>query len=223
MFSIQRMQTFSKYITQFRVYFTEWVMEVAEKHKFIKGIVAGVGLTNPKLSEILDDLQKNPLLKGVRHLLEFEDDDWIARDDVHAGLKVLEDRGLSFDLAMWLKFMVNHLGIPNIKEKQMSPWKEQIEEISKTKNVYCKLSGLVTADDWNNWKVEDFKPYVDHVVSCFGIDRCMFASDWPVCTLAKASYAQVFTILNNLLPDLSDEEKLKIYRNNAKDFYRLDI
>ncbi|KAJ8314833.1 hypothetical protein KUTeg_006983 [Tegillarca granosa] len=176
-----------------------------------------------QLPEILDDLQKNPLFKGVRHLLEFEADDWITRDDVHVGLKQLEDRGLSFDLQVTLKFMVDHLAVPNIKEKQMSPWKEEIAELAKFKNVYCKLSGLETSHDWNNWKEEDFKPYVDHVINCFGIDRCMFATNWPVCLLAKASYARVFAIINNLLPDLSEEEKLKIYRNNAKDFYNLDI
>lgn len=218
----------------------DWVTELAKKHSFIKGIVGGLDLTSPKLPDVLDDLQKNnPLFKGCRHILDFEEEKWITRDDVFRGLKALEDRGLTFDLLVRphllkyipdlvrrlpkLMFVINHISKPHVKEGIMSPWKEDIATIAEFPNVLCKLSGLVNEGDLVNWKKEDFQPYVDHVVTCFGIDRVMFGSDWPVCTVAGCQYVDVYDLLSDLLPYLSDDEKLKLFRENARKFYSLKL
>lgn len=217
----------------------KWVISQAESHPFIKGVVAGIDLTSPQLPEVLDEMQKFPLFKGVRHILDLEQPDWMTREDVHTGLKVLEDRGIPFDLLLRppllkyipgivskfprLKFVVDHIAKPYIKDKKIDGWKEEIAAIAKYPNVYCKLSGLVTEADWESWKNEDFQPYIDHVLGCFGVDRCMFGSDWPVCTLAKADYKRVFDLLQHLVSSMTVEDKKKIFRENAAKFYKLDL
>ncbi|XP_061165244.1 L-fucono-1,5-lactonase-like [Saccostrea echinata] len=217
----------------------KWVISQAEKYPFIKGVVAGIDLTSPKLPEVLDDMQKYALFKGVRHILEMEKPDWIIREDVLTGLKVLEEREIPYDLLLRpphlkyipsvvskfprLKFVVDHIAMPYVKDKKIDGWREEIAEIAKYSNVYCKLSGLVTEGDWNCWKAEDFQPYIDHVLACFGIDRCMFGSDWPVCNLAKADYKTVFDLLQSLLSSMTFEDKKKIFKLNAANFYKLDL
>nr|XP_022323194.1 uncharacterized protein LOC111124546 isoform X1 [Crassostrea virginica] len=217
----------------------KWVIHQAKDCPFIKGVVAGIDLTSPKLQEVLDEMQKFPLFKGVRHILDMEEADWITREDVHAGLKVLEGRGISYDLLLRppllkyipgvvskfpkLKFVVDHIAKPYVKDKKIDGWREEIAEIAKYPNVYCKLSGLVTEADWQSWKKEDFQPYIDHVLHCFGVDRCMFGSDWPVCTLANTDYKGTFDLVQDLLSSLSTDDKKKIFRQNAADFYRLDL
>ena len=80
---------------------------------------------------------------------------------------------------------------------------------------------MVTEADLENWKQEDFTKYVKHVVRCFGVDRLMFGSDWPVCKLAHANLSGVHRLLGDLLEDMSDEEKHKVFYGNAVMFYNL--
>ncbi|CAG2212622.1 L-fucono-1,5-lactonase-like [Mytilus edulis] len=217
----------------------KWVMELAKNHSIIKGVVAGLDLTSSDLPKVLDDMQQNQLFKGCRHILDFEDEKWITREDVFQGLKVLEDRGLTFDLLLRphllkyipdlirrlpkLKFVVDHIAKPYAKDGKMSPWKEEIASIAEFPNVWCKISGLVNEGDLINWKKEDFQPYVDHVIRCFGIDRCMYGSDWPVCSQAGCKYVDVYSLLNDLLPSLSDEDKEKMFKENGRKFYSLQL
>ncbi|XP_048777701.1 uncharacterized protein y4mH-like [Ostrea edulis] len=217
----------------------KWVMSQAESYPFIKGVVGGIDLTSPKLPEVLNDMQSHALFKGCRHILDMEKPDWITREDVHRGLKVLEDLQIPYDLLLRppllkyipdvvskfprLKFVVDHIAKPYVKDKTIDGWREEIAAIAKYPNVYCKLSGLVTEADWESWKTEDFQPYIDHVLGCFGVDRCMYGSDWPVCNLAKADYKTVFNLLQRLLGSMAFEDKKKIFRLNAAEFYKLDL
>ncbi|XP_060083912.1 L-fucono-1,5-lactonase-like [Ylistrum balloti] len=219
---------------------SKWVMDQAKSYPEVKGVVGGIDLTDPNLRETLTDLRKYHLFKGVRHILDMEDPTWITRDDVHKGLTVLEELGLTFDLLLRphhlsyipgvvakfprLKMVVDHIAKPYIKDKKIDQWKLDMSEIAKqSDNLYCKISGLVTEADWNSWQTEDFVPYVQHILSCFGVDRVMFGSDWPVCTLTKASFNDVYDLFNRLISSLSVEDKVKVLRDNAKDFYSLDI
>ncbi|OWF37370.1 uncharacterized protein LOC110467504 [Mizuhopecten yessoensis] len=218
----------------------KWVMEQATSHPEIKGVVAGVDLTDPNVRETLTDLCKNPVFKGVRHILDMEDPTWITRDDVHKGLAVLDELGLTFDLLLRphlltyiprvvakfprLKMVVDHIAKPYIKDQNIDQWKLDMAAIAKqSENIYCKISGLVTEADWNLWQPDDFVPYVKHILSCFGVDRVMFGSDWPVCTLASASFNDVYELFDKLIVTLSDQDRTKVLRNNAKEFYSLDI
>ena len=121
-----------------------------------------------------------------------------------------------------LRLVINHLAKPVIKESRTEGWQEHFVEAAKHENVYCKLSGMVTEADWENWKADDLKPYVDIALENFGPDRCMFGSDWPVCELA-ATYQQTFDALLNCIGGVSESEREKILGLNAIEFYSLNV
>ncbi|MBD0368991.1 MAG: amidohydrolase family protein, partial [Flavisolibacter sp.] len=117
-------------------------------------------------------------------------------------------------------FVIDHIAKPNIKEGQLTNWKKDLAAVAQYENVYCKISGMVTEADWNNWKREDFTPYLDTVVDAFGTDRLLFGSDWPVCLVA-ASYEEVVGIVEDYFSAFSKEEQDKLFALNASRFYQL--
>ncbi|CAD5123115.1 DgyrCDS11489 [Dimorphilus gyrociliatus] len=220
---------------------TEIIIKEAERHTFIKGVVAGLDITNGNLRQEIERLRsQSKLLVGIRHILDDEEESWLTREDVHCGLKILEEENLTFDLLLRpnlikyaqelpkkfpkLKMVVDHMAKPNIKDKEIEEWKSDIEKIGKYSNVYCKISGLVTEADWDNWKESDFEPYIKHILDTFGLERCMFGSDWPVCRLAKADYKDVYNLYKNILRKyLNDSEVTLIMGRNAIQFYGLSL
>ena len=178
-----------------------------------------------------------PKLCGFRHIAQAEPDDrFLIRDDFIKGVAQLGEFGFAYDILIYPKqlpaalelvaklpdqrFVIDHLAKPEIKIKKTEPWAAHMRAIAQNKNVYCKLSGVVTEADWRHWKPDDFKPYLDIVFDAFGPDRLMFGSDWPVCLLA-ASYAQVKQIVENYLTNCSAADREKIFGGNTIRFYRL--
>ncbi|XP_041368012.1 uncharacterized protein y4mH-like isoform X2 [Gigantopelta aegis] len=220
---------------------TKWVLEEAQKHTFIKGVVGGIDLTSLHLEATLDELQMNPLFKGVRHILDLEDSTWLTRSEVHAGLGILQERGLTFDLLLRppllthlpdlgrkfprLRMIIDHIAKPYIKDQILSPWKEEMAEAAKFPNIYCKISGLVTEANLKKWTKEDIKPYVQHVLECFGVDHCVFGSDFPVFKEANAEYRDIYKLLLDLLIDqgITEDDRKKIFKENAVKFYNLAL
>ncbi|RLT19265.1 MAG: amidohydrolase, partial [Planctomycetota bacterium] len=119
-----------------------------------------------------------------------------------------------------LPMVIDHLSKPKIKDQKIDDWKKDLQAAAKFPNIYCKLSGMVTEADWENWKPADLKPYVDVAMEAFGPQRCMYGSDWPVCELA-ARYEIAFSALNEVLGDISTEEQNAIFGDTAKKFYGL--
>ena len=117
-------------------------------------------------------------------------------------------------------FVLDHLAKPYIKQQKIKNWASDIKELAKYKNVYCKLSGMVTEADWNHWQFENFKKYLSVAFDTFGSDRLMFGSDWPVCLLA-GSYEHVVKIIDLFIENLEQEEKNNIMGGNACNFYNL--
>ncbi len=109
-----------------------------------------------------------------------------------------------------------------IKEGKMQPWKKDLQQLAKRENVYCKLSGMVLRASWDNWRQQDFSPYMEAVLEMFGPERLMFGSDWPVCT-AVVSYGQFLGIVSGFVNTLSPTEQAKIMGLNAAKFYDLEI
>ena len=104
---------------------------------------------------------------------------------------------------------------------RLDPWRGLMAEVSQNKNVFCKLSGMITEADQLHWSADDLRPYFEHVLKCFGIDRVMFGSDWPVCLLA-GSYDQVVAVVRELLSSSLDESaEQKLFGANAERFYKL--
>lgn len=223
--------------TQHDVEENRWALGLAKKHPFILGVVGWVDLASPKCEEQLLEFKAEPKFVGIRHITQGEkDDDFIVRDDVVRGLKVLEKHQVPFDLLFYVKHLkhaatlakklptlpmvIDHLAKPQIKDHKVDGWIEHLKAAAKFPNVYCKLSGMVTEADWKAWKPADLKPYVDAALEAFGPDRCMYGSDWPVCLLA-APYPNVYGALNELLSGLSAGDRAKIFGGTAEKFYGL--
>ena len=119
-----------------------------------------------------------------------------------------------------LRFVLDHLAKPHIKAGEVEPWADGIRAFAKFSNVYCKLSGLVTEADWQNWKPEQITPYLDVAFDAFGHERLMIGSDWPVCLVA-ASYESALDVVKNYLRQFSFEIQEKVLGGNACDFWQL--
>jgi L-fuconolactonase len=224
--------------TQHNVAETRWLLSMAEQNDFIAGVVGWVDLADEQCEQQLLEFRDHPKFVGVRHVTQDEpDDDFIVRPDVIRGLKVLEKHGIPFDLLFFVKHLkhaatlarqlpelpmvLDHLAKPRIKEGATADWIDNFRAAAQFPNVYCKLSGMITEADWQNWKPADLKPYVETALECFGPQRCMFGSDWPVCELA-GTYDQVHTALTACLGPLSESETDAIFAETAMAFYRVN-
>jgi L-fuconolactonase len=224
--------------TQHDVRENHWSLSLAEHNDFIAGVVGWLDLTSLDFERQLEELCRHPKFVGLRHLAQGEpDDDFIVRDDVLRGLKVMEKHRVPFDLLFSVKhlhyaasvaqmfpnlpFVLDHLAKPMIKARRLDNWEADFRKAASYPNVYCKLSGMVTEADWTAWKPADLKPYVDVALSAFGPGRCMFGSDWPVCELA-GTYGDVCAALCELLKFLSVDERSQIFGGTASSFYGLN-
>ena len=214
---------------------SRWLLELAEHHAIIKGVVGWVDLRAAKVGEELAALARHPRFVGVRHVVQDEpDDDFMLGADFLRGIGELRAHKLTYDILIVPRqlpsaialakrfpeqpFVLDHIAKPPIKVGTLSPWREQIRELAKSPNVLCKVSGMVTEADAKAWKPADFRPYLDVVFEAFGEDRLMYGSDWPVCLLA-AEYAQVFGLVRDYIAPLSAEAQAQVLGGNAARFY----
>ena len=217
----------------------DFTLDLAAQHPWIAGVVGWVDLASPKCEDQLLEYKDRPKFVGIRHVTQDEpDDDFIVREDVVRGLAVLEKHDVPFDLLFYVKHLhhaatlgrrlphlrmvIDHLAKPEIKAGKMEPWLTHFKAAAEFPNIYCKLSGLVTEADWENWRPADLRPYVDEALEHFGPERCMFGSDWPVCILA-GSYERVYNGLIDCIGNLSETERDRVLGGTATEFYRLDI
>jgi L-fuconolactonase len=217
---------------------SRWLLDLADGNSFIAGVVGWVDLMSVEIDAQLDELCVHPKFKGVRHLVESEpQDDWLVQPAVLAGLRKLSARGLSYDLLVHtrhlryvphvaescpdLRLVVDHMAKPPIARNEIKEWSEALKPVARYSNIHCKLSGLVTEANWSSWQANDLRPYVEHGLELFGPDRMMFGSDYPVCLLA-ASYGRVLDSFQEILKDISDSDRDKIFSKNAARFYRLN-
>ncbi|MGH9430359.1 MAG: amidohydrolase family protein [Terriglobia bacterium] len=212
-----------------------WMLELAARFPFIKGVVGWVDLRSPGVAEQLEKLAENPRFVGVRHVLHDEPDDrYMMREDFRRGVAQLASFDLTYDLLLFPRhlpaavefvrlfpnqlFVLDHIAKPFIKKGEMEPWARDLRRLAEFENVFCKISGMVTEAEWNQWSPSDFTPYLDVVLESFGTHRVMVGSDWPVATLA-ATYAEVMGVASDYLAKLSGSERAAVWWNNAKNFY----
>jgi L-fuconolactonase len=119
-----------------------------------------------------------------------------------------------------VRFVLDHVGKPDIKAGQLDPWRAELRKLSRIENVWCQMSGLVTEADHAKWKPADLKPYIDHVMECFGSNRVMFGGDWPVSTPAS-DYPRWVATLDDALRGCPPDELHRVYARNAESFYRI--
>jgi L-fuconolactonase len=217
----------------------KWVSQLAAAEPRIAGIV-GKCMVNEGTATVanLAELQRHPLVRGVRHLVQHEPDpDYCARPEFIAGVRAVGAAGLSFDLCCFhhqmpavvrlvracpdTRFILDHFGKPGIRARLLDPWRAHLAELAALPNVDCKLSGLITEADHAAWQAADLRPYVDHALATFGPGRLLFGGDWPVAKLA-GSYPRWLDTARALVAHLPAAEQDAIFRRNALRVYRLD-
>jgi len=216
---------------------SDWLLSMAEKHDFLRGVVGWVPLTESDVEKHLERLAKHKKFKGVRHVIQGEpDDNYILRPDFNAGVKKLLKYKLRYDILIFEKhlkpsirfvdqhpnqmFILDHVAKPKIKERILSPWREDMIELGKRPNVYCKLSGMITEADWKKWTSADLAPYLDTALHAFGPKRLMFGSDWPV-MLVAGQYKPWVELIKQTIKRYSAAEQEQILSKNAIEAYGL--
>lgn len=220
---------------------TQLMLESAEKHVWIKGVVGWLPLENNELTKryLNDFLLTNTYCKGVRNLIHNEPDpEWLLKRSVLESLKLLPTHSLSYDIVGVnfqhlrtaikvaeeipdLKLVLDHLNQPPADPKNFEQWKSLMHAIAAYPNVHCKISGLGTTVAKKNWGKEDIKPAITYVLERFGVDRCFCGGDWPVSLLA-GPYEKAWLLYREILSEmLSEEEQQRVLCYNAQKFYNL--
>ena len=228
---------------------THFLLDLADKNDFIKAVVGWVDLKADNLAERLDYFSQFSKLKGFRHILQGEKPEFMLSPKFTEGVRLLHQYGFTYDILVFPKhlnavqkflklvdnqpFVIDHLAKPYIKKGLIKQWEKDIKAISKYENVQCKISGMVTEADWQNWQEADFTPYLDVVFEAFGTDRIMYGSDFPVCLVA-ATYEKQLEIVENYVnkwvnrseirnsqSDIKNTEGSKFFGLNAKEFYKI--
>jgi L-fuconolactonase len=214
---------------------TEWLLKLADEHDFIRGVVGWVDLRSAALREQLAKYAQHPRLVGVRHVVHDEPDDrFMLLPEFRRGIGQLREFDLTYDLLLFPKhlpvaltlvaehpqqpFVLDHIAKPAIRERELSPWREDLRRLADFSNVFCKLSGLVTEAQWMQWRAEDFHPYLDMVIEAFGTERVMIGSDWPVCTLS-GDYVSTIRIVTDYVQRFPAEVRDGILGGNCARFY----
>ena len=217
-----------------------WVAELAQADPRLRGIVPWAPLEQGEgARSALEELARIPLVKGVRRIIQFEDDPgFCLQPGFVRGVQLLTEFGLSFELCIkgdeqfanilklarrcpGVSFILDHIGKPFIKEGRRQPWASYLKQLADLPNTWCKISGLVNEAEWGSWDLVDLRPYLDHVLTSFGFGRVCFGGDWPVCTLAT-TYARWFDALREAVADCSEAEERGLFHDNAVAFYRLE-
>ena len=217
---------------------TRWLLDLARQHPFIAGVVGWAPIASPEFSRILEELRTESKLKGLRHVLQDERDDTYAlHDDFQRGLRLLDGAGMIYDVLIYPHqlpmavqlvdlhpnqiFVLDHLAKPKIAAGELSPWRENLRELAQRPNLVCKVSGMATEADWQSWTVADLEPYLATALECFGPQRLLAGSDWPVCTLAT-TYRRWWNTLREWAAPLSISEQKAILGANASRVYHLE-
>ncbi|WP_426421393.1 amidohydrolase family protein [Bradyrhizobium genosp. A] len=219
---------------------TEEFLQIAHATPSVIGVVGWADLTDAALGDTLDRLRTLPggaKLVGIRHQVHDEaDPDWLLRADVQRGLAAVFARDLAYDFLVrtrelpaaiatakafpQARFVLDHAAKPPIADGGSAEWSDRIASLAASGNVWCKVSGLATEAKWTDWDAERLFPFVQHVANCFGEDRLIFGSDWPVCLLA-GSYGEIKGALEACLAKLGASVREKAFGVNAKAAYEL--
>jgi L-fuconolactonase len=216
---------------------TEWLLELAAGDEFIRGVVGWVDLRSPMLSGQLERFAAEPKFRGVRHVVQGEPDEaFILGEAFNRGVAQLRAHRLVYDILIFARhlpntlrfvdrhpdqvFVVDHLAKPDIRGGGFGFWREQLRELARRPNVFCKASGLVTEADYHTWTEAQLRPYFEAAVEAFGPRRLMAGSDWPVCLVA-CDYVRWWCILESWTASWSDAERARFFGGTAHEAYSL--
>jgi L-fuconolactonase len=215
---------------------TRWLLSLAAEHPLIRGVVGWADIAAEGFADSLPTLTANPLLKGLRHVVQAEPDGFLDAPAFNRGIAALRDSGLVYDILIFARqlpeavrfvdrhprqsFVLDHIAKPSIAAGEIAAWAADIRELARRPNVACKLSGMVTEADWHTWTPASLRPYFDAVLEAFTPGRLMIGTDWPVMTVA-CSYAQWWQTVAGWLAPLSSGERAQIEGLTASRLYRL--
>lgn len=216
---------------------TDYMLKLAAQHDFIAGVVGWVDMESAQGLIDLQRLSQNPLFKGIRPMLqEIEDINWVLKPEFAPIFDMLVDKNLTFDALVLpkhldvlhtlinrypkLKVVIDHGAKPAITTGLTQDWYEKIAEIASSSLVHCKLSGLVT-EAGDNPELATLSPYMHHLLACFGAERLMWGSDWPVVNLS-ASYPSWLEQVETFVKPLTTQEQQNIWATTAQKFYAIN-
>jgi L-fuconolactonase len=216
---------------------TRWLLDLADRNPFIAGVVGWIDLQAADARAQLESFGGRPKFVGVRHIVQSEPDDrFLIRPTFARGLALLEEFGLTYDLLIYSRhlpvatelvrrfprqrFVLDHVAKPDIRGGEIRVWERDLRALAECANVWCKMSGMVTEADWRTWTATELRPYLDVAFDCFGSNRLMIGSDWPVCTLA-ADYARTMAVVSEYVADLPPDEREAVLGGNAQRFWNL--
>ena len=217
---------------------TPELLAIAQSEQLVGAVVGWLQIDAPDAIAHLHqylDLPGSEYLKGIRDIAQdHPDPNYLAKAETIANVKKLGEFGITFDLLTKtpelkaaiklvracpdVQFVMDHISKPYIAKKEIEPWKSLMTELATFPNVLCKVSGLVTEANWKDWRVKDFKPYVDHVIEIFTPQRLMFGSDWPVANLG-GTYSQIVELAEALISGLSPSESEFFWHKTAAGAY----
>jgi L-fuconolactonase len=217
---------------------TRWLLELAEDHPFIAGVVGWVDLQAADLRAQLEPFADRPKLVGLRHIVQAEPDDrFLLRPEFLRGVASLRDFGLAYDILIYPRHLpaavefaqrleghrlvLDHLAKPEVRRGEIQEWRRHLRSLSACGHVMAKLSGLVTEADWHAWTPEGMRPYLDVAFECFGYERLMIGSDWPVCTVA-ADYGRTMRVVTDYMRGRPAREQDAVLGGNAERLWQLD-
>jgi L-fuconolactonase len=216
----------------------KWVNELSRADERLTGMVAALPLEQgAAIERELDQLRELKTLRAIRRLIQTQPDpEFCIRPDFIAGLKLLPKHDLGFDICILhhqfpnvlqmvrrcpdVRFVLDHIGKPGIKGGVFDPWRQHLTELASIPNVVCKISGVTTEADHKNWTREQLRPYIAHTIEAFGFDRIMYGGDWHVSELA-GTYPDWVEIVDWVVEGCTEDEKRKLFRDNAIGTYRL--
>ncbi|GGB03415.1 amidohydrolase [Brucella endophytica] len=218
---------------------TDYIRGLASQPgSLIAGAISSCRPEEPDFPTFLERCKADRFIKGFRRVLHVMPDDLSESALFRENIKRLDGSGLTFDLcvlphqipraavladlAPGTQFILDHCGVPAIAAGEKHPWREHIADIARRPNVTAKISGVIAYADAEAWDVATLAPYVEHVVDCFGWDRIVWGSDWPVCTLGGGLSTWVATT-HALFGGASEGERRRLYSENAKRIWGLDV
>jgi len=216
---------------------TRFLLELADANPFVLGVVGWVDL-RADVKDQLARFEGRRKLVGLRHIVQAEpDDEFLLRSDFCRGIETLQSQGFAYDILIYprhlkaaaefarrfpgMRLVLDHLAKPDIKGGALDDWRRDLGTLAAQPHVSCKLSGLVTEADWQRWSDAQIEPCLDAALECFGPERLMVGSDWPVCTLA-ADYARTMGLVLDFLERRAPAAREAVLGGNAARFWRLE-
>ncbi|MEX0763282.1 MAG: amidohydrolase family protein [Dehalococcoidia bacterium] len=227
---------------------TAWLQSVSDdpaSRGFPHGCVAFTDLASPGVEDVLARHCEYPIMRGVRQMLNFaaephlrfaERGDLLNDEQWRSGYRLLAKHGLSFDMQVWpwqlrdgaqlaldipeVPVILNHTGMPIHQDPLgMKVWREGMRELAEAPNTSVKISALGMMD--RNWTADSIRPLVLETIDIFGVDRCMFASNFPVDSL-MSDYGTLCNAFDEITAGFSEGERRRLFHDNAQRYYRLD-